>query len=56
MEELDEDSRFNLALNWPPSIPYTSYGKEKLEKIAIIWKGRISYYNARYEGQETNVN
>ena len=44
-KELDEDARFQLALKWPPSIPYTSYSKEKLETTALIWKKPISYYN-----------
>ncbi len=45
-EELDENSRFKLALKWPPKIPYTSHSNAKLEAVALIWKKPISIYNA----------
>ena len=44
-ESLNEDTRFNLALGWPPKIPYTSHSTEKLDAIALIWKKPIAYYN-----------
>ena len=44
-KELDEDSRFDLALKWPPKIPYTSFSNAKLEAVSFIWQKEIAYYN-----------
>lgn len=44
-EELDEDSRFDLALKWPPKIPYTSHSDGKLDAVMLIWRKPVAYYN-----------
>lgn len=44
-EELDEDSRFDLALKWPPKIPYTSHSDAKLDAVMLIWRKPVAYYN-----------
>ncbi|MBO4716950.1 MAG: hypothetical protein J5599_03560 [Spirochaetales bacterium] len=45
-EELDEDSRFDLAFKWPPKIPFTSYSKAKLDAVQLIWRKPLANYNA----------
>lgn len=46
-EKLDEDSRFKLALEWPPRrMPYLSYTKERLSNVQFLWAGPIASYQA----------
>ena len=46
-EPLDNDSRFRLALEWPPrKMPYLLYSKERIDAIQMLWRRKIETYNA----------
>ena len=47
-EELDEDSRFQMTLEWPPSreILYCIYTKYHAEYVQLLWQKPIATYNA----------
>ena len=43
---LDEDSRFQLALKWPPKEQiYLLYTKERMDYIRPLWEGKVQKYN-----------
>lgn len=44
---LDKDSRFRLALEWPPrEMLYAGYTKPRLDAIRFLWTGPVESYNA----------
>ncbi len=46
-KKLDDDSRFKLALEWPPRrMLYLSYTKERLSRVQFLWTGPIDSYQA----------
>ncbi len=46
-EEMDEDSRFKMTLEWPPQngILYCIYTRQHIETIQYIWAKPIAKYN-----------
>lgn len=44
---LDKDSRFRLALEWPPrNMLYLCYSKDRLTAVQSLWNSTIETYNA----------
>lgn len=44
---LDKDSRFRLALEWPPrNMLYLCYTKERFTAVQALWNSTIETYNA----------
>lgn len=43
---MNEQSRFQMILNWPPKAGlYMEYTYEVLEHTQVLWKGPVKYYN-----------
>lgn len=43
---LDEESRFQLALKWPPKEQlYMLYLKERMDAVRPLWFGKVQAYN-----------
>lgn len=47
-EEMDEESRFKMALEWPPQhgILYCVYSRKHVDAIQFFWSRPIARYNA----------